>query len=164
MRTESYATHDTPEYVGTTLSFGDIDDVLLICHGTEAPTPLDWGMLLTRVQSWDFRVMLVSTEGGGPNHAQRSALIAALREGGRVRPPVAVLSASPRMRWAHAALQLVSPELEAVTLPFEAIKRARLILEFIPGYERVEIARKRAHYAIVKRGVARPQQQALRIS
>lgn len=155
MQSETPANHDIPEYVGSTLSFGDIDEVLLICHDLEAPSAKDWSMLLKRLRSADYRVVLVSTEGGGPNHVQLEALMHVLNTDQLVQPPVAVLSASPRMRWSHAVRQLISAELVALTLPYEAIARARRLLEFSPSADRVQLARSRAHYLIVKQAVAR---------
>ena len=162
MAGETLEGHDTPEYVGTTLSFGDIEEVLLICHSAEAPSARDWSMLLRRLRSADFRVIVVSTEGGGPNHAQLQALIAVLTDEDMRQPPLAVLSASPSMRWAHAVRQLLSSELAAVTLPFQALARARRLLEFNASEQRVETARSRAHYMLLKRSVARYDANALR--
>jgi len=153
MASETLEAHDTPEYVGTTLCFGDIEEVLLICHSAEAPSARDWSMLLSRLRSADFRVILVSTEGGAPEHAQLQALIAALTDESMRQPPTAVLSASPSMRWAAAVRQLLSSELAAVTLPFHALARARRLLEFNASEKRIEAARSRAHYLLLKRSV-----------
>lgn len=153
MQSETLVAHDAPEYIGATLSFGDIDEVLLICHGLEGASARDWNMLLRRLRSADYRVILVSTEGGGPDRAQRDALITVLSENELRQPPLAVLSASPRMRWTHAVRQLISSELVAVTLPYHALARARRLLEFSPAEERVQSARSRAHYMLMKRAL-----------
>jgi len=143
---------DRPEYVGSTLSYGDVDDVLLVCHGTDAAAECDWQMLLQRLAVTDYRVLLISTAGGGPSHDQRHALSQALLEGERHPPRIAVLSASPRMRWLNAALRFMSDE-DVVTLRYDAMDAALRFLECAPTLERMEAARLRAHYMLEKRAV-----------
>jgi hypothetical protein len=145
---------DRPSYVGTTLSFGDVDEVLLVSHGAEHVHDGDWELMLARVAVADYRVILVSTEGGGPSEAQRAALRATLQEAERHPPRIAVLSASQRMRWLNAARDLFG-ELDSKTFGFDALPEAARFLECTPRAERLDVARRRAHYLIAKEAARR---------
>jgi hypothetical protein len=153
MQNDLHTLLDRPEYVGTTLSYGDVDDVLLVCHSQAIPDHFDWQMLLERIDITDYRVLLVSTCGGSPLPEQRASLERTLRDGARQPPRIALLSASPRLRWMNAALRFMS-ELDVLTLPYEAVSEAVLFMECVPTAERVDMARKRAHYLVDKQAAA----------
>jgi hypothetical protein len=153
MEHDQHALLDRPEYVGTTLSYGDVDEVLLVCHSHAIPDHFDWQMLLERLAITDYRVLLVSTCGGSPLPEQRVSLVRTLRDGARQPPRIAVLSTSSRMRWINAALRITS-ELDVLTLAFADVSEAMLFLEGVPNAERVDVARKRAHYLIEKQVAA----------
>jgi hypothetical protein len=149
------AREDRPEFVGRTLCFGDVDDVLLICHGEMAPDPYEWQFLLQRIAITDYRVIAVSTRGGEPLPVQRNALLRTFAECERRPPRVAVLSDSPRMRWAYAAMCFVSA-LDARTLRFEAVGEAVRFLECAPPAARLDLARRHAHRLLEGRAATRP--------
>ena len=58
---------DVPRLVGRSLTFGDVDDVLLACHAHEAIHDDEWQAFLERVERPSYRVILVSTLGAEPD-------------------------------------------------------------------------------------------------
>ncbi|MET0390675.1 MAG: hypothetical protein ABW321_32180 [Polyangiales bacterium] len=141
---------DVPLVVGVSLTFGFVDDVLLVCHGRAPLRDDEWQRLLAYTTKPGYRSLLVSTLGGEPDRVQRHQLHARLTASPRRVPRVAVLTTSPTMRWAHIARRWIDT-VDAKTFAFEEVTSASQYLGCRAAPERLARARDRARYLLEKR-------------
>jgi hypothetical protein len=89
-----------------------IDRLFIVAYGATSPTDEEWSDYLGLVQRHgiDRTQHIIFTEGGAPTSAQRRR-VAALLDGRAV--PVAVLSASARVRAMVTALSWLNPRIKA---------------------------------------------------
>ena len=140
---------DVPLFVGVSLTFGEVDDVLLACHGHLPLRDHEWVQLVKRICTSERR-MIVSTLGAEPDIAQRHQLAVQLAAIGHSLPRIAVLTASSPMRWAHIARSLVA-SLGARAFAFDEVDAAARFLGCHASPERLHLARNRAQYLLEKR-------------
>jgi len=140
---------DFPEFVGVSLTYGEVDDVLLACYGLAPLHNDEWRRFLDWVTRPGYRALLVSTLGAEPDAAQRQ-LFRLCRAGTGQHPSrIAVLTTSPTMRWAHLARRVLAG-VDARMFPFDAVGSVTTFLECQASAERLTLARDRAQYLLSK--------------
>jgi hypothetical protein len=81
----------------SSIAFSTVDDLLVMCHSSAAPSDEEWNSWIERQALPRHRAILISTAGGAPNSAQRARVAKAV-DGISPRPPVALLTDSAVLR------------------------------------------------------------------
>ena len=153
MRTAHELALDVPQFIGVSLTYGEVDDVLLACHGHEPLRHDEWQLFLDWVTRPGYQALLVSTLGAEPDAAQRQ-LFRLCRAGmGRHPARIAVLTTSPGMRWAHLARRMLAG-VDARMYPFDAVASVTSFLGCRASADRLSLARDRAQYLLEKRALS----------
>jgi hypothetical protein len=81
-----------------TLAFGQVEQLIVLCHARVAPSDADWDLWLTHARERRYTALLIWSLGGVPNARQRAQVASTTRSDSLARPRTVLLSDSLAQR------------------------------------------------------------------